>query len=450
MQTMNTNVFLRRISQFMDTQHMLSAPENTILCAVSGGADSMCLLDTLLRLGHTVSCAHFNHQLRGEESARDAAFVADYCHKHEIPFYLGHADVTAYAAEHKCGIEEAARTLRYAFLLETQENIYAHVVATAHHADDQLETVLLHMTRGAGLLGLCGIPPVRNTIIRPLLFASRQEIIEYITALEIPYVTDSTNAQDDYTRNKMRHHILPVLKEINPMVSQTVFTMTQLLREDETYLSHAASSFLDHHKKENTLPRAALCALPSPIAYRVIRQMTEASLSAKHVERIFALCASSAVHGTLHLPNTQVCVTYEHLIFHPQSFTPLPTISLQPGMCIQLPGTSLTISCEIVEKKLDIHSSFNIFFFKSDSIYGTIEVRSRRPGDQIRLQARNCTKSIKKLFSEAKIPPSHRDTIPIIADEQGVIAVYGFGVAQRCIPGPSDPMIKIEIGEDNA
>ena len=192
-----------------------------VLCALSGGRDSVYLLHRLLAWGEeydlTVSAAHFNHKLRGVESDRDEAFVRGLCEAWNVPLYVGAGDVRDYANKYGMGIEEAARTMRYAFLEQTLGEIGGNVLATAHHADDLAETVLRNLVRGAGAKGMSGIPPKRGNIVRPILLVTRKEIDEYVKLHDLPYVEDSTNALDDCTRNLLRHRVMPVLEQLNPM-----------------------------------------------------------------------------------------------------------------------------------------------------------------------------------------------------------------------------------------
>ena len=206
----------RKLLDFIRHYHMLS-PGDSVICAVSGGRDSMALLHLMLELQDalsvTVSAAHFNHQLRGEESRRDAEFVRQHCKRLGIPVFRGQGDVAAYAKTHGLGTEAAARTLRYEFLASLSPGAK---IATAHNAQDNLETMLMHLLRGCSLHGLSGIPPVRGRIIRPLLTYPPEELSDYLTKNHIPHVEDSTNALDDAARNVLRHQVLPVLKQLNP------------------------------------------------------------------------------------------------------------------------------------------------------------------------------------------------------------------------------------------
>lgn len=224
------------------------AEPTPVLAAVSGGLDSMCLLHLLSTWGRTqnivVTAAHFNHQLRGEESDRDQRFVRDWCAGQDVPFVSGCGDVRTLAEEEGLSIEEAARKARYAFLAEQQRAGGHTFVLTAHHADDNAETMLLNLLRGTGTRGLAGIPDFRGCIARPFLGVTRQELAEYAAAHDIPHVEDSTNQMDDAARNVLRHKVLPVLKELNPRAVENMTRAAELLARDEEALTAMAESLL--------------------------------------------------------------------------------------------------------------------------------------------------------------------------------------------------------------
>ena len=207
-----------------------------LLCAVSGGADSVYLLHKLRELagetGYVLECAHFNHCLRGAESDRDEDFVRGLCEALGIRAHFGRGEVAAFAARMGLGEEDAARRLRYAFLEETADKIGAIAIATAHTADDNAETMLLNLARGAGLRGLCGIPERRGRIIRPMLGVTRREVEEYLAERGITHVEDSSNARDDYARNRIRHRAVPALLSVNPEFAQAAGRAAVLLRRD--------------------------------------------------------------------------------------------------------------------------------------------------------------------------------------------------------------------------
>ena len=445
---------LDKLLNFADEFDML--PETgTVLCCVSGGADSMCLLDALLHIaparGFTVAAAHFNHRLRGAESDRDEMFTRDYCTARGVPFYSACGDVNAYAREHGLGIEEAARDCRYAFFHKTAQTINACRIATAHTADDNAETMLMNFTRGAGTLGLCGIPPVRGIIIRPMLRISKAQVVAWNEERGVPCVEDSTNSLDIYTRNKIRHVVMPVLQELNPRFDDAVSTSAELLRIDEEYLSELAEEFVRVNCARNTASAAELSALPKAVSTRVVRKLCFGSLSYKHVNAVLELCRSGGVSGSLSLPGMTVRREYDTIVFgageQPDGFAPITPV---PGQTAIIPGLSLKMSCKSVvcsANIIKINKSLTSFYFKSNDLCGNIIVRPRREGDEIRLSGQR--KSLKKLFIEHRIPRVKRGLVPVVADDEGVLAVYGIGIGQRAVPQPGDTALQIDFEKEN-
>ena len=423
-------------------------PADGILCAVSGGKDSMFLLDTMQKAAAEtktqIACAHFNHCLRGAESGRDAAFVEAFCAERGIPFLLGSGDVAAAAVQRGTGIEETARDLRYAFLEEAADALSCRWIATAHNADDNAETMLLHLTRGSGLHGLCGIPPVRGRILRPMLTITREEIETYLCENGIPNVEDSSNAEDFCSRNKLRHHVMPTLRELNPRFVHTAGRTAALLQEDEAFLQELAAQFLEQQPERGILA-AELAALPRPVSARVLQKLCGGTLSAVHMEMLRALCTAEDPYAAADVPGLRVRREREYLVFHPPEVGILSSETLIPGSVTYLPEVGLELHCSVVERCPEIHKTFNILFFQCTAICGNITVTSRVEGDTIRLAGRNCTKRLKRLFSEAKLTPEQRNRVPVFRDACGVIGIGGFGVDARCAAKPGDRAIRIEI-----
>ena len=193
-----------------------------ILVALSGGADSVCLLMAMKRLGYAIEAIHCNFHLRGAESDRDEEFCKSLCEREQIPFHTVHFDTKTYAEVHKISIEMAARELRYNYFEQLRKAIDAEAILVAHHMNDSVETLLMNLIRGTGIHGLQGIKPRNGNIIRPLLCVSRKEIVEWLGEIGQDYVTDSTNLEDDVTRNKLRLNIIPLLEEINPAASENI------------------------------------------------------------------------------------------------------------------------------------------------------------------------------------------------------------------------------------
>ena len=218
------------VQKFIEEKALFNL-QDKVLVALSGGADSVALLRVLLSLGYICECAHCNFHLRGLESDRDESFVRQLCEAHSIPLHVSHFDTSAYAKEYHLSIEMAARELRYEWFEHIRKEIEASVIAVAHHRDDSVETFLLNLMRGAGINGLKGIPVKNGYIVRPLLSVSRDVILDYLQTINQEFVTDSTNLEDEYMRNKIRLNILPLMKEVNPSVMETIQETTFRLSE---------------------------------------------------------------------------------------------------------------------------------------------------------------------------------------------------------------------------
>ena len=418
-----------------------------MLCAVSGGADSMCLLHWLCSQGDLqVIAAHYEHGLRGEESLRDAAFVEDFCKKNGISCIVEHGNAGAYAGEKHLGIEEAARELRYSFLERTADEQGCDRIATAHNADDQTETVLLNLCRGAGLSGLCGIPPKRGRIVRPLLHVTRREIEEYLLTHSLPHVEDSSNADESFRRNRLRHQVLPVLRELNPRLSETLARSSALLREDAEYLEEQAERFLQEHAIGDGLPLQELLTLHRAISSRVLRRICPQTLEQKHVEAALAFCAGEGL-GYLDLPGLRLRREQGRLYFSEESVRILPERIVRAGEILELPEIGLRLRTDQIIYQGEVYDLFKTFLFKCENICGTLYCTGRRPGDRFHPQGRNCGKSLHDLFREAGLTQRERDRIPVFRDERGVLAVPGYPADERVKPERGDPVLRVRIIE---
>lgn len=421
-----------------------------VLAAVSGGKDSVFLLEKLLELAPKlelrIACAHFDHRLRGAESDRDREFVRSLCEKKGLPCYIGQGDVSGYAKEKGLGLEEAARILRYEFLERTADKTGASRIATAHTADDNLETLMMNLLRGSGLNGLGGIPPVRGRIVRPLLETSSEEILQYLSERGIEYVEDSTNSDDFCLRNRVRHRLIPLMRELNPAVDSAAVRCISLLRQDGEFLNGLAERFYSgNFGPDGGLPAGELSALPEAVSARVLRIAAGRELSLSHTQALLKLAADENPHGAADIPGLRVRREYDRLIFGGGQAPRGEEKQLFPGNTLVFEELGLAVSCEFVKSVSEIHNSVNTFFLKSDSICGNIFVGPPSGGDEIRLEGRGCTKKVKKLFAEAKIPLSRRGSCLAVRDGGGLAALTGFGTAERCQARAGDDVFLIKI-----
>ncbi len=424
-------------------------PKGTrLLCAVSGGADSMCLLKLMLsmreKLDISVCAAHFEHGIRGQESLRDANFVADWCKENNVELVLEHGKAEAYAKAHSMGLEEAARVLRYDFLNRAAEKTGCTKIATAHNADDNVETMLFNLARGTGSLGLSGIPPVRGNIIRPLLGCTRAQIEQYLRENNVPHVEDSSNASDDYSRNIIRHRVMPVLREINPEISAAAGRTAELLREDENYLSASAENFIRKNYDGESLEAEKLLNLPRPVAARVIRKLSEKNLSYKNVQDVLNFCSGEGL-GWTDIPGLRIRREYGRIYFKDENWGKIEEKEIVPDSEMIIPELGLKIKAYLSVKTEEINDLFKTYLFKYANICGNIMLTGRKNGDSITPYGRNCTKSLKKLFLEAGYTQRQRDLTPVLRDDKGVLAVYGLAVSQRVRAQKGDEVLRIEI-----
>ena len=417
--------------------NVLFLPGAVHICAVSGGADSVFLLHAMREAGLAVHAAHFNHRLRGAESDRDEAFVRSLCDKWQIPLTVQSADVAAWARAHSMGIEEAARSLRYDFLRHLADTLPAGRIATAHTADDNAETMLLALSRGCGLRGLCGIPERRGNIIRPLLDVSHEEILLYLQQHDIPHVEDSSNADVRYSRNRLRRDAVPVLRSVNGRFAQHCTDTARLLREDELYLTAQAEEFIRAGGGLDNVSAKAVAALPFSIGSRVLRILFDSALQRKHV--LSLLQAAGAGNGAVSLPGGTIRVRRDRFVCAGPDTPKEPEQPLVPGEVVD--GAGYVVSCDLLPSMPKIHNLLNTFYLSHEKINGRLLVGPRRDGDAIRLDGRGCTKTLKKLFYEAGISPADRDGIPVLRDDSGPLAVCGFGVAERAAAREGDTVV---------
>ena len=402
---------LNKLQAFVGRYQMLQ-PGDRLICAVSGGADSIALLFAMYllrqKLQIDVSAAHFNHRLRGGESDRDEAFVREFCNCYDIALHVGSGTVVP----NKKGLEAAARDARYAFLRSLPGKI-----ATAHTADDNAETVLMHLVRGTGLKGLGGIAPVNGTLIRPMLNVTRQEVLAFLKEYNLSFVTDSSNETDMFLRNRLRHHVMPLLAQENPQISKNLSALALHLRQDEEVLSQLAQS--------DDLPDIpALRQMPAALRSRAIGSFLEQcgvpEPEAAHIALVENIIFSEKPSAKADLPGGITVVRRYDKLEKDEKPLPLKTVAIRcPGEFL-IPELGLRVICLPAQ----VHSNNRECFTVLPK--GNMVLRPRQPGDSMRLPGG--TKELKKLFIDRKIPAALRPQIPVLADEEGVLGVYGIGV----------------------
>ncbi|MDE6470605.1 MAG: tRNA lysidine(34) synthetase TilS [Eubacterium sp.] len=403
-----------RINNTIDKFNMLS-PGDRILVGVSGGADSMLLLRYLISVRNiydiTVAVAHIEHGIRGQESIDDAAFVEEFCKANHLEFYLLSIDAVNEAREQKMGVEEYSRKRRYAFF----NSIPCDKIATAHNLSDNAETVLFRLARGSGLKGVCGIPPVRGKIIRPLIEISAADIRAYCENNNIEYRIDSTNSSGDYTRNYIRNTVIPDFKKVNSDFENSIASFINDANEDMEFIISQSEQAYNAVLYKNMLNIGLLSQFHISIKKRIIIKYFSnynISLDRVHLNDIIKLIEKRGrvqIKGDYYAVSDGEYVRIADFSPNKNSFSFVSEI--------------LKIS-EFDAKGVDFYCDY-------DKIIGKAEIRTRKEGDTICPANRGCTKSLKKLFNELKIPQEIRSSIGVIADDKGVIGVIGYCIDDR-------------------
>ena len=438
---------LNEVKAYMDQYEMLK-PGDRVIAAVSGGADSVCMLSVLKQIAGalpaSVRVLHVHHGLRGPEADRDEAFVEQLCRSFQLPFVSVHREVKAYAQDHGLSLEEAGRILRYEALNQAaadwdaeEENGAAQPakIAVAHHREDSAETVLFHLLRGSGLKGLSGIRPVSGRLIRPLLNTGKSQIVSWLQAEGLGWCEDSTNAATSYTRNFIRHRLLPLMTEgVNEQAEEHILQAAGLFAMADGYLSGQAERIWE---QSGTLETAEgfVSAKVSLTAFRaqeeiirqyLVRHMIDLAapgwkdISSRHFREILKL-ADCPVGSRLDLPcGLTAQAGYEELELlrgeKPRDFS---GFSME-----QLEMTTFSL-----EKGMEIPKNQYTKWFDYDRIKGTLSLRGRQSGDYITL-AGGGRKTVARLLIDEKIPRERREEIPLLAEENHVLWVVGSRISE--------------------
>ena len=416
-----------------------------ILAAVSGGLDSMCLLHLLSTWGKAnhieVTAAHFNHQLRGPMADRDEAFVKRICEEWGIFCVCGRGDTRALAEAEGLSLEEAARTLRYQFLEETRRSLGAATILTAHHADDNAETMLFHLLRGTGLQGLAGIPAFRDGIARPFLQVPREELAAYARENKVPHIEDETNELEDAARNVLRRRVLPVLKELNPRAVENMTRTAELLAQDERALEIETGRLLRNVKTDGTsarLPLAVCKKQPRAVLSRTVLSMMvqvcgrQKNLSAAHVEAVLELLGGNSGKEAS-LPYGMTARRTEDSLLICRTEAEKKELPVWLGETVALDQWEVTVGNQPEQGGI----CYPLREMEDLSVTGW------SPSDRMTLPGSRGARSLKRLCADAGIRPWERDAMPVLRSGETLAAVPGIGVDLKFLPREEHAVIYV-------
>ena len=463
-----TDMIYQKVKKYI-IQHQMIMQGDFVAAGVSGGADSVCMLYLLKQLQkdipYRLTAVHVNHQVR-EDADADASYVKKLCDKMEIPCYLKKVDMREYARQHKLSSEEAGRVLRYqAFkevLYEQKESRHGKI-AVAHNANDRAETMLFHMFRGSGLAGVGSIRPVRDQIIRPVLCLTREETENYLKKRDITYCQDSTNEEDLYARNRIRHHILPYAeKEICAGAVPHMNDLADILMETEVYLSRETKRLFQMYADDTADPIQWLriwgkgLLTQDPVMVKrvllyALEQMTphRKDITGQHIKDLLELIRKDG-SKELSLPyGIKAYKEYETLFLQKeQTQTPDRFSKEQDGFVVKppveifVPGAGsfsfilvdrnfLSKEHDFSQKEQNIPQNRYTKWFDYDKITTSLLLRKRQPGDYLTIDAAMHTKSVKQYMINEKIPKMRRDSMHLLADGSHVLWIPGYRISQK-------------------
>ncbi len=443
--------------RFIQEHHLVSGGEK-LLVAVSGGPDSVCLLNILVKLQRELTIklyiAHLNHQLRGAESEADAGYVSDLAHQLGIPAIIDKRDVKGYQAQQRLSLEEAAREVRYSFLTQVARSIGANQVAVGHTIDDHIETILMHLIRGTGTRGLRGLQPITVwqsgsnslTIVRPLLTVSHQETEDYCHHHQLMPRLDASNLSLSPLRNRIRHQLLPLLESYNPRVAEALLRTGRIASDDIDFLDKEIVRLWDEIAQEQEgaifLDKERFDQLPSALQRYLLRASAEKLLgSAKDIETRHIEAMMSALNKPagkkLNLPGGIIfSIEYNKYLISrdPAALSPFPI--LRDEFQLKIPGETLLpswrIEATIVSKEqMSEEDKDFTAYFDLDKTGDKLLVRSRQPGDRFQPLGMSQPKKVNEFMIDAKIPNAWRQQIPLVCSPQHILWVVGWRIDDR-------------------
>ena len=429
---MTIGLFLKKkkIREYIDKYNMIERGDGVVI-GLSGGPDSVCLFFVLLALKSeynlTLRAVHINHMIRGEDADEDEEYVRRLCSEFQVPLEVKRVDIPKLAAASGRSIEEEARLARYEAFEEAanlfEEEGRSSKIAVAHNADDNAETVLFHMARGAGLDGMCGIAPVRGIVIRPLLEVSKKDILSFLGENEVAYCVDITNSQVDYDRNRIRHNIMPELTQINDKALEHISEMTARLSDIADYLSLEANGLLQMAKLEdNKLRKRTIATAPRVVASQALKEYLsrfmpqQKDVGAYHIDSILDLLNEDG-ERQIQLPyNKTIVISYEEIyVIDKDAKKNNPVFNYR----------------EFEDKEGMAYPSENYTkWFDCDRIGSNVVIRTREEGDYLCIDSDGNRKSIQDYFVDEKIPRHLRDEVPLVCDGSHVMWVVGHRISE--------------------
>ncbi len=459
MSTQQSDNLARKVERTI-VRHSLLLPGEKVVVAVSGGPDSVCLLAVLRAMAKELDLvlhvAHLDHLFRGAESAEDARFVSELAQRMELPATIERFDVPAYCRERGLSAQEGARKVRYGFLEQVARDIEADRIATGHTADDQAETFLMRLVRGAGVSGLSAIPPVRNNIIRPLLDATRDEVLEYLQAAHLEFRTDSSNAKAVYTRNRIRREVLPLLKSFNPRIVETLAAEAALLREEDEAVESHLSAIAENAslQKEDALvvKRAAVDTLPPAFRRRLLRKIVDLAgfgpshLSLARINDILLFMAAAQTGKSLNLtPNITVSREYNSFVFFTRGTTTRFSHALAVPGSFEIPELDLAVETVVSDGRRSWAEEANYRWqaeLDYDKIQPLLTLRNRRPGDRFCPAGMGGkSKKLQDYLVDERVPRRKRDAVLLLCSGDDILWVVGHRLDERFLPGPGTKQV---------
>lgn len=429
-------------------KHDMIQPGERIIAAVSGGPDSICLVDILAGLSKEMDIglfiAHYEHGLRPEEDTNETTLVREYTRSLSLPFETEKASGLSYNSS---SLEEKARELRYDFLERTRKKFNAHKIAMGHNLNDQAETVLMRLLRGSGMTGLSGIPPVRdNTIIRPLIETGREDIIDYLEHRNLEYATDSSNNDNRFFRNKIRLELLPEMIKYQPGLIEILGKLAENLRDENSFFESQADKWVDEKIEQDKSGNYAidihlLKNLPSAFTRRIIRNIVKKhykslyGIDSVHVQAIIDLAANTKPNIPIDLPGDLIVrKEYNRLIFtsqvsNPDSFT----FEVKENGELYINEIDKTFMIEELSnnQQVTITNDTNTAFLDKDLLPYPLTIRNSKPGDKFVPHGMTGHKKVKDFFIDLKVPPVNRKQTPILLKDGNIVWICGYRIDDR-------------------